>query len=104
MKIAYRSTKIDLKSVTLWGLGKIHDKLTSLFHHCEVEIVKTYTVACFQQPFKLGKTAPKPVQSCGTMFALKIESSKLNILYHALNVNNLSSFLFISFQGNFDMH
>ncbi|GFU29203.1 hypothetical protein NPIL_28461, partial [Nephila pilipes] len=34
--------------------------------------------------------------SCGTTFALKMDSGKLNILYQALNVNNLSSFSFVS--------
>ncbi|GFT89523.1 hypothetical protein NPIL_152811, partial [Nephila pilipes] len=33
--------------------------------------------------------------SCGTTFALKMDSGKLNILYQALNVNSLSSFLFV---------
>ncbi|GFT24845.1 hypothetical protein NPIL_483991, partial [Nephila pilipes] len=33
--------------------------------------------------------------SCGTTFALKMDSGKLNILYQALNVNNLSSFSFV---------
>ncbi|GFT15023.1 hypothetical protein NPIL_4821 [Nephila pilipes] len=52
----------------------------------------------FSLPYVIESEQTRILQfvHCGTTFALKMDSGKLNILYQALNVNNLSSFSFVS--------
>ncbi|GFT26134.1 hypothetical protein NPIL_641671 [Nephila pilipes] len=74
--------------------------LSNLYSHLNYEMVWIAVFLPILHAFNYRSSWGKlllSLFSCGTTFALKMDSGKLNIMYQALNVNNLSSFSFVSF-------